>query len=80
MEAVLGEYSRVRNPRVQMVWEWSRLAGRAYDQNGPYGPTPDGIRMALQNIHEPVWRYDVDVDVRDIVRGLREKGVFPPGK
>lgn len=79
VEAVLGEYSRVRKPRAQMVWGGSLKAGRTYDQNGQYGPTPDGIRKALDNMYDPVWHHDMDDDVRDIVQALRDRGDFPPG-
>ena len=57
-----------------------RRSGRAYDQNGPYSPTPDGIRKALQHMYDPVWHHDVDNDIRDVVETLREKGTFPSEK
>ena len=79
-KAVLGEYSHVRRPRTQMVSERTLRAGKAYDQNGPYGPTSAGIRKDLENIHGPVWHHDTDDDVHDIVQALRERGVFPPGQ
>ena len=62
-----------------MVWEGSRRTGRTYDQNGPYGPTPDGIRKALENMYDPVWHHEMEDDIHDILQALREKGAFLPG-
>ena len=60
-----------------MVWERSRMCGRAYDHHGPHGATPEGIRTYLQDVYEEVWHHDMDDDVRDIVNTLRVSGAFP---
>ena len=78
-QALLIEYSRIRKPRTQMVWQRSRNCGQAYDMNSPYGPTLEGTRKAVENQYEDVWRHDIDADIQSIVDSLRASGAFPSG-
>ncbi|KAI0756243.1 FAD/NAD(P)-binding domain-containing protein [Daedaleopsis nitida] len=77
LEAVLGAYSTIRQPRAQMVWEGSRRCGRVYDLQGPSGPTLEGIRKDLDNIFDPVWHHDMESDIARAVGALQENGTFP---
>ncbi|KAI0699364.1 FAD/NAD(P)-binding domain-containing protein [Cerioporus squamosus] len=76
MEAVLQVYSRIRQPRAQMVWEGSRYAGRVYDMQGPSEPTAEGIRKDLGDMYDPVWHHDMEADVERAVTSLRDSGAF----
>ena len=81
LKAVLREYSRVRKPRAQMVWNGSRRAGMAYDRHGPDDPVSiEAAWKVIEHQYEPVWHHDMDDDIRDIVDTLRANGEFPPAK
>ena len=75
-QAVLQVYSRIRQPRAQMVWEGSRYAGRVYDMHGPSGPTAEGIRTDLSGMYHAVWHHDMEADVDRAVATLRFNGAF----
>ncbi|RDX51872.1 FAD/NAD(P)-binding domain-containing protein [Lentinus brumalis] len=76
IEAVLQVYSRIRQPRAQMVWEGSRYAGRVYDMHGPSEPTAEGIRKDLTDMYHPVWHHDMEADVERAIASLRDSGAF----
>ncbi|KAH9920248.1 FAD/NAD-P-binding domain-containing protein [Epithele typhae] len=76
VEEVLQEYSRIRQPRAQMVWEGSRRSGRIYDLSHPDGNTYDDVRNNLKDMYAPVWYHNMDDDVDEVVNELRKKGVF----
>ncbi|KAM5536054.1 hypothetical protein V8D89_010312 [Ganoderma adspersum] len=76
LEVVLDTYSRVRRPRAQMVWDDSRNAGANYDMQGAGTSTLEGLRNELRTGFNPVWHYDIEVDVQRAIDVLREGRVF----
>ncbi|RPD65133.1 FAD/NAD(P)-binding domain-containing protein [Lentinus tigrinus ALCF2SS1-6] len=76
IEAILEAYSRVRQPRAQMVWEGSRYVGRVYDLHGPSGPTSEGLRKDIGEVWGPVWHHNIEADLERAVASLRDNGTF----
>ncbi|OSD06217.1 FAD/NAD-P-binding domain-containing protein [Trametes coccinea BRFM310] len=77
MEEVLRAYTKVRQPRAQMVWDRSYRIGRIYDGNGPHGVDWDYIGEGLDGMFHSVWRHGLNDDFEAAVRALREGRAFP---
>lgn len=59
-----------------MVWDDSRDAGANYDMQGAGTSTLEGFRDELRTCFNPVWHYDIEVDVQRAVDMLRESVTF----
>ncbi|KAI0272656.1 FAD/NAD-P-binding domain-containing protein [Gloeopeniophorella convolvens] len=76
LQAILRVYDRIRVPRANDVSRRSEAAGEVYEGRGPSGPSPEGRRVDLDLIWEPIWRHDIHKDVEMCVSWLKEEGVF----
>ena len=59
-----------------MVWDGSRAAGASYDMQGAGSSTLEGFRDELRTAFNPVWHYDIEVDVQRGIDLLRTRGAF----
>lgn len=59
-----------------MVWYGSHNAGASYDMQGVGGSTLEALREELRNGFNPVWHYDIEVDVQRAIGMLRASGAF----
>ena len=69
-------YSRIRQPRAQMVWERSRWAGSVYDYNSPAGRSPEAIRQDMRDKYHSIWHHDLEADIEEAIQSLRTAGHY----
>jgi salicylate hydroxylase len=70
---VLRVYARVRQPRAQRVWEYSKRAGEIYDGRAGY----EGIKLEeMQSFWDYVWDRPLDADLNEAEDALVGSGAF----
>ena len=59
-----------------MVYDMSRNAGAVYDLQGAGSSSVASLREALATGFNPVWHYDIEVDVERAIGLLHANGAF----
>lgn len=76
IQNVLLAYDAVRRPRAHMVQRLSLITGDIYDGFGESGFTIEEMRERLAGTRDPVWHHDLEADIADAIKMLKENGSF----